>query len=242
LLALAVASDPNDPREFTQRYLGYALFYPGGAMGKAGLLAKSIQGVDRQKLSAAIERLLKNDDGRARGAIPSVYKHLTFDEIKPLLPAIYESIYRQSPSGVMFASGVRLKSLELFAQYRIKEGMPLCIHIMDIDKWGKNARIPAAMKILEEYGAAAKAVIPELKNVEKGIRNHKEKSMKGHADRIAAFIKKLEADPVDTRPLRTLDFPTHDLNLLRNYVQPNKGKGKKAGDEDAAGAGGPGGE
>ncbi|MEI7900608.1 MAG: DUF6288 domain-containing protein [bacterium] len=242
LLALAVASDPNDPREFTQRYLGYALFYPGGAMGKAGLLAKSIEGVDRRKLGAAIERLLKNDDGRARGTVPSVYKYMPYDELKPLLPAIYESIYKQSPSGVMFASGVRLKSLDLFAQYRIKEGMPLCIHVMDIDKWGKNARIPAALKILEEYGAAAKAVIPELRQVEKGIRAHKEKSMKGHADRVAALIKKLEADPADTRPLRTLDFPTHDLNLLRDYVQPKKGRGGKGGDEDENGGGGPGGE
>jgi HEAT repeat protein len=92
LLDLAVATDPNDPREITQRYIGYALFYPGGAMGKPGMFAKSIKDVDQQKLYAAIERLLKNDDGRARGTITSVYKQLTYDEIKPLLPAIYESI------------------------------------------------------------------------------------------------------------------------------------------------------
>ena len=207
LLDLAVATDPNDPREITQRYIGYALFYPGGAMGKPGMFAKSIKDVDQQKLYAAIERLLKNDDGRARGTITSVYKQLTYDEIKPLLPAIYESIKYQSPSGEMFASGVRLRGLALFAQYRIKEGMPLCIEVMDIDKWGKHARIPACLDTLETYGAAAKAVLPQLRDLEKRIRAHKEKTMAKHAERVAEIIKKLEAMPDDTRPLLSLDLP-----------------------------------
>ncbi|MEI6604017.1 MAG: DUF6288 domain-containing protein [Verrucomicrobiota bacterium] len=207
LLDLAVASDPNDPREFTQRYIGYALFYPGGAMGKAGMFAKSIRDVDLQKLYAAIERLLKNDDGRARGTITSVYKQMDYDKIKPLLPAIYNSIKYQSPSGEMFASGVRLRGLDLFAQYRIKEGMPLCIEVMDIDKWGKHARIPACLDTLETYGAAAKAVLPQLRDLEKRIRAHKEKTMGKHADRVATIITKLEGMPDDTRPLRSLDLP-----------------------------------
>jgi hypothetical protein len=214
LLDLAVASDPADPREFTQRYIGYSLFYPGGAMGKAGLFAKSIEGVDRRKLNAAIERLLKNDDGRARGTVPAVYKHLTYDELKPLLPAIYDSIRYQSPSGEMFARGVRLKGLDLFAQYRIQEGMALCIHVMDIHKWGAKKRIPACLETLETYGAAAKAVLPELRVLEKRMRADKKKDMPKYATEVAALIQKLEAAPADTRPLRTLDFPTPKLDLL----------------------------
>ena len=207
LLDLAVASDPNDPREFTQRYIGYALFYPGGAMGKAGMFAKSIADVDLTKLDAAIQRLLMNDDGRARGTVTSVYKQLDYEQIKPLLPAIYYSIKYQSPSGEMFASGVRLRGLDLFAQYRIKEGMALCIEVTDIDKWGKHARIPACLDTLDTYGAAAKAVLPQLRDLENRIRAHKEKAMAKHADRVAEIIKKLEAAPDDTRPLRSLDLP-----------------------------------
>ncbi len=204
LLDLAVAHDPQDPREITQRYICYALFSPGGAMGKAGLFAKSIEGVDSAKLYAAIERLLKNDDGRARGTISSVYKQLSFDQLKPILPAIYESILHQSPSGVMFADGIRLRGLDLFAQYRIKEGMDLCVDIMDINRWGKHRRIEALLDVLDKYGAAAKAVIPKLSQLEKDIRTKKEKGMSDHADRIASMIKKLEAAPDDTRPLRSL--------------------------------------
>lgn len=239
LLDLAVASDPADPREFTQRYIGYSLFYPGGAMGKAGLFAKSVEGVDRRKLNAAIERLLQNDDGRARGTVPAVYKQLTYDELKPLLPAIYDSIRYQSPSGEMFASGVRLKGLDLFAQYRIQEGMALCIHVMDIHKWGKKKRIPVCLETLETYGAAAKAVLPELRVLEKRMRADKKKDMPKYAAEVAALIQKLEAAPADTRPLRTLDFPTPKLDLLGPEIP------RPAGADDATenqGGGGPGSE
>lgn len=205
LLELAAAPDPRDPREFTQRYIGYALFYPGGAMGKAGMFAKSIAGVELPKLYAAVERLLQNDDGRARGTVTSVYDQLSFEQIEPLLPAIHRSIKYQSPSGEMFASGVRLRGLDLFAEYRIREGLPLCIEVMDIEKWGKNARIPACLDALERYGPAAREVLPQLRDLEKKLRAHREKGMARHADRVAAIIEKLESMPDDTRPLRSLE-------------------------------------
>ena len=78
---------------------------------------------------------------------------------------------------------------------------------MDIDKWGKHARIPACLDTLETYGAAAKAVLPQLRDLEKQIRAHKEKSMAKHAERVAGMITKLEAMPDDTRPLRSLPLP-----------------------------------
>ena len=34
--------------------------------------------------------------------------------------------------------------------------MPLCIQIMEIEKWGKKGRISQGLKILKTYGAAAK--------------------------------------------------------------------------------------
>lgn len=233
LLDVALSHHDADPREYTQRYLCYALFYPGGAMGKAGLFARSIDGVDREKLYAAVQRLLKNDDGRARGTIPSVYKQLSYEEITPLLPAIYESIWEQAPSGEMFASGVRLKGLELFAHHRIAEGMPLCIHVMDIHKWGKHKRIPAALDILETYGAAAKAVLPELRDLQKRLRAHREKGMDAHADRVATLIAKLESADEDPRPLRRLDFPTHGRNLgARTSPRPDDQPGVAGPDGD----------
>ena len=63
--------------------------------------------------------------------------------------------------------------------------------------------------------------------------------MAGHADRVAALIKKLEAAPTDIRPLRTLDFPTPKLDLLGPEAP------RPAGADDATenqGGGGPGSE
>ena len=43
-VTLALRDDPADPRQFTQRYLAFCLFYPGGALKMRGLLARSLDG------------------------------------------------------------------------------------------------------------------------------------------------------------------------------------------------------
>jgi len=190
MLKLAVRSDENDPREFTQRYLCFTLFYPGGALRMKGLIARDLSGVDRRLLYPAVRRLLLNDDGRARGTISSIYKQLTYEEIKPLLPAIHESIVTPAPSGVMFASGIRLRGLELLAKYRIKEGMSLCLKIMDIEKWGKRNRINGCLKILGTYGGSAKPVLPEIRKMEQRLKAHRE--ARGMTDQLALIRKTIE--------------------------------------------------
>ena len=50
-------------------------------------------------------------------------------------------------------------------------------------------------------------MLPQLRDLEKRIRAHKEKTMGKHAERVAEIIKGLEAMPNDTRPLLSLDLP-----------------------------------
>ncbi len=204
MLRLALRDDPEDPREFTQRYLAFCLFYRGGALGARGILARSIDGVDPELLLPAIERLLSNDDGRARSAVASVYKHLTLEEITPLLPAILESIRVPSPSGVMFSNGIRLSGLELLAQHRIAEGMELCIDVTEIQKWGKKDRIQRCLKILSSYGGAARPVLPELRDLHARLEAHSEaKALAGQIKLCKDTIEAIESAP-DSEPLRTL--------------------------------------
>jgi hypothetical protein len=204
MLRLALRDDASDPRQFMQRYLAFCLFYPGGALRMVGLLARDLEGVDRRLLYPAVERLLTNDDGRARGAVGSVYKQLTYEEIQPLLPAILRAIEEPAPSGVMFASGIRLQGLELLARHRVKEGMPLCLEIMDIEKWGKRHRISACLKILATYGGAAKPVLPELRNLEKKLLAHREaRGLKEHIDLVRKTIADIET-ATDAPQLRSL--------------------------------------
>ena len=99
-----------------QRYLSFALFDQDG-----GMLSRSLEGVDREALYKAVRSGLKNEDGRARGSIGSVYDNLSADDIKPLLPSIYEAIVQPAPSGEMFADSIRVEGLRLLANTGITE-------------------------------------------------------------------------------------------------------------------------
>ncbi len=157
---LARVDVKKDPRGMQQRYLSFALF------DNEGLLGRSLEGVDRPSLYKAVRAGLKNEDGRARGSIGSVYRHLSLEEIKPLLPAIHEAIVQPAPSGEMFADGIRLEGLRLLSQHHIEEGInALVIYTRDQNPWASQERTPELMKILLTYGTHAKAAIPELTRI-----------------------------------------------------------------------------
>jgi hypothetical protein len=187
LLLDKLAKEPTaaDPRGMEQRYLCFSVF---GIM-----LKNSLDGVDRDLLRKAVTAGLQNQDGRARGQIGNVYQQLGFDEIKPLLPAIHEAIVKPSPSGIMFADGIRLSGLELLARHRIREGMPLCLDVMDIERWGKRNRITSCLKTLATYGGAAKPMLPRLRQLEKDLTAHPEaKGLKPVVDQLSTLIEEIE--------------------------------------------------
>jgi hypothetical protein len=184
---LAERPSANDPRGMQQRYLCFALFNRRG-----GLISRSLAGVDRQLLIEAVRVGLRNEDGRARGSLGTVYANLTYDEIRPLLPAIHEAIVTPAPSGIMFASGIRLAGVDLLARHRIREGMPLCLDIMEIEKWGKRDRISKCLKTLGQYGAAAKPMLPRLRQLEKDLLAHREaRGLQPQIDQLQSLISEI---------------------------------------------------
>jgi hypothetical protein len=157
---LAQVDKENDPRGMQQRYLTFALFDDGG------MLSRSLNGVDREALYKAVRAGLKNQDGRARGSIGSIYRNLSFDEIKPLLPAIYQAIVEPAPSGEMFADSIRVEGLRLLAKNQIEEGIIACVkYTRDQNPWASEHRTPELMQILLGYGTHAKSVVPELTQI-----------------------------------------------------------------------------
>jgi hypothetical protein len=90
----------------------------------------------------------------------------------------------------MFAAGIRLSGLDLFAKHKIKEGMELCFVVMEIDKWGKGNRVPACLKALGTYGAAAKPMIPRLRQLEKDMPAQ---GMQDQVAQVTALIKSIES-------------------------------------------------
>ncbi|MDP0491094.1 MAG: DUF6288 domain-containing protein [Verrucomicrobiota bacterium JB023] len=194
LLRLAIIEDKDDPLEITQRYLALGLFDAKKILGTKGLLADSVDEVDRELLFKAVKRILTNPDGRTRETIASVYRNLSFEELEPLLPAILKAIKEPSPSGVMFSSGIRLNGLELLANYRIEEGMELCLDVLEIHKWGKRKRMDKCLAILATYEGAAKPVLPQLRQLEKDLLVHPEaEGLEPQINRVRKLIQDIEA-------------------------------------------------
>jgi len=62
--------------------------------------------------------------------------------------------------------GIRVGGLALLAKHRIKEGMRVAIaYAKNQNQWGSQNRMWEIMKALKSYGAAAKEVLPELKEL-----------------------------------------------------------------------------
>jgi hypothetical protein len=175
LLRMAVRFSPTDPRRMAQRYAAKALFAryrgPHTRLAQANLL----ESTDRQLLYPAVRAILKNEDGHTRGLIGRLYNDLPDRDLKELMLDIIKAVEEPAPSGIMFASGIRMAGLEVIAKHRIKEGLPLCLKVTEIEKWGKRSRVLSCLKSLRKYNpASVKTILPQLKQLEGDILNHRE--------------------------------------------------------------------
>jgi len=162
MLELLAQFDPQkDPRGMQQRFFTFALFD-----SRNGLLGRSLEGVDRQRLYQAVRAGLKNEDGRARSDFGSVYRNLSAEAIKPLLPAILQAVEEPAPSGEMFADGIRVEGLRVLAKHHVEEGIRACVdYIHGQNPWASEHRTPELTKILVSYGAQARSVVLELERI-----------------------------------------------------------------------------
>ncbi len=148
----------EDPRAMEQRYLCFVLFDK--------LLAKSIEGVDREKLLAAMRTGLLNQDGRARSSVTRIYPMLGAAEVESLLPDLRRSVVEPSPSGIMFSDGSRMDGLKMLADLRVDAGIDACLYwLKNQNHWGSQKRTPELLAILRRYGAHAKRTIPDLEKL-----------------------------------------------------------------------------
>jgi len=180
------------------------------------ILSESLEGVDRDLLYPAIRAVLENEDGCTRGLVGRVYDKLTDRDVVALLPAIVKAIRHSAPSDMMFADSVRLAGLDLLSRLHIREGMALCVDLMDPDRWGQGRRIPRCLAFLERYGGNARPLIPRLEKVREAIigRDRRNKDKNAVAVAIAETIAKIEAD---RNPPRLVG-----LNELQ--AQPGRGR------------------
>jgi hypothetical protein len=197
LKILAREPAKDDPRGMEQRYLLLD-----------NILKKPIAGVDLQMLYAAIRAGLHNQDGRARSEIAPVFSYLKPQQIEPLLPDIYQSIIKLAPSGEMFADGIRLAGLDLLSRLHIREGMALCVSVIELDRWGQGKRLPKCLEYLARYGVHAKEVLPQLREMRTELAKGEKKS-KEPSDGVKLLDSKIaaiEASTVSPKLVELKDF------------------------------------
>ena len=198
LLRAATRQDPADPRRRLVAEVAKALFAPmPGGNGPKPILATSLDGVDRPTLHAAIKEVLANEDGLVRGLVAGIYPLLTAEDVKALLPEIVAATRRNAPSGEMFRFGIRWAGLELLARHRIREGMEICVDMLNEYEWGaEQARCLAP---LAQYGGAAREVVPRLRDTMIAMRegyaaNQWQKRLGPDTAAIEKLIAAIEAD------------------------------------------------
>jgi hypothetical protein len=209
LLNLALAEDKDDPRGMVRRYLCLALFVNGYAENapQRGLLADSLDGVDRKLLFPAIRRMLRVEDGLARSYLASVYDRLSEAELDQLWPDILRAVEKPALSGEMFENEIRVAGLRLLAKHHIKEGMRICVeYARNQNPWASESRTGDIMAALKSYGAAAREVMPALRELLAYCRDEQDFPDDCKRRKIAAVedaIKSIEA-ATDSPPLRAL--------------------------------------
>ncbi|MHB8974861.1 MAG: hypothetical protein ACYC3X_31150 [Pirellulaceae bacterium] len=126
-----------------------------------------------------------------------IYPLLTAEDAQTLLPEIVAATRKNAPSGEMFRYGIRWAGLNLLARFRIREGMGICVDMMNEFEWGSEQG--QCIRPLKMYGGAAKEVIPRLRETIVAMRKGYE--MNGWNNRLNAdtlvieqLIKEIEAD------------------------------------------------
>ena len=205
MLKAAAVKDETDQMQFAVGALAYALFYPGGAYGPRGILAKSIEGIPRDLLYPALRSIAANPDSAARGCLRSTYGLITFDDAKALAPTIVTSIREMAPANTMFSKGVRLAGIEALARLRIEEGIPLTMMMLNLRDWGRGYIILESLDVLKQYGGAAKSVLPDLKKLEVDLRK-----MEPQHGKIVEVIAAIENDKNPPRLISLKDYLGED--------------------------------
>jgi hypothetical protein len=158
----AKGSSAKDPRAMEQRYMVQLLFST-----RDGILGRSLAGVDRELIYQVLRSAAKNEDGRTRGALGSIYSNLSYDELKPVMPVIHQAIIDKSPSGEMFDGQIQNAGLDFLSKNHVSEGIELIADYVRLQKkHGSDSNVPRLLNMLKRYGANAQRAIPILeKNI-----------------------------------------------------------------------------
>lgn len=197
LFAMSLRQSREDSRRMQQRTTSLALFSPlAGDHQPRGILADSLDGVDRTQLFQVIRSLLQNEDSSVRSSVVPVLNKLSDQELAMILPDIVVAIETMAPTNEMFGDDIRVAGLELLSRRKIREGMELCVSTIE-SRWGNDYQ--KRLELLMRYGTNAKDVVPQLQ--EKRALNDPERIAK-----IDKAIAEIEASTDTPKLISLKDF------------------------------------
>lgn len=218
LLRMTVGSNPADPRHMAQRAACIALFspYPGSRIPRSSILAESLEGVDCQLLYPAVQSVLENDDGAARGSLQRIYDKLSERDLVALLPAIIKAIRELAPSNEMFGDGIRLAGLDLVSRLHLREGMPLCLSVIEPSRWGAGKRLPKCVEYLGRYGVHAKTLLPELRETRRAlVKSERGNEQSERVQILDKGIAGIESSTASPTLLDLKEFMAHPVSVKK---------------------------
>jgi hypothetical protein len=148
----------------------------------------------------------KDDRGNIQVSIENDLKALALlasgrEEYSPLVAEYARKVADHKPGGHIswgYAYGIRMAGVELLSRLRIREGMPLCVDLLNEHRWGRE--FPRAARALAGYGGAAKEMLPRL---EKETREITKKEGQKQSDAFEQLIAAIKADK-EPKPVRTM--------------------------------------
>ena len=148
-----------DPVQLAHGQLAQALF--------EGPLAATLKDAGADRLYPAIQVVSRNADGMARMRLKGYFENrLTVEDVQALAPDIFAAVKTPSPADKMFSNEIRMGGFRALTKYHFKEGLEAGVNFAKTQGGhGSESRTGVIMKELITYGTAARAVLPELKEL-----------------------------------------------------------------------------
>lgn len=165
LRALVTTAEPSlpvtweDPIQLTHGQLAAALF--------GGMLRGSIDGIDTKLLYPAIKAIAQNADGMARATLThTLANQLKLEDVIALGPEILAAVKVRCPADTMFGNEIRMAGFRALSKFHFKEGIEAgVIFAKTQGGHGSESRTGEIMKGIVAYGSAARAAIPQLREI-----------------------------------------------------------------------------
>ncbi len=148
-----------DPVQIAQGQLAAAIF--------SGPLKESLKDADPRLLYPAVRAVATNPDGMARATLKNFFdQKVTVEDVVALAPDILAAVKNPCPADTMFGNEIRMGGFKALTKYHFREGIEVGVEFAKTQGGhGSESRTGEIMKEVSAYGAAAKFVVPKMKEL-----------------------------------------------------------------------------